>query len=91
MSRTSRPTSTRPSRRPAPERELGARMPSIALNGETKEARPGESVETLLRAADLDPASVIVLLNGEVLDKGSLGTALKDGDSVDLLALAGGG
>jgi len=66
-------------------------MPSIALNGETKEAKPGETVEQLLRSSSLDAASLIVLLNGEVLEKGSLGVELKDGDSVDLLALAGGG
>ena len=66
-------------------------MPGILLNGEPRETKDGETVEQALRSSGLDPASLIVLLNGDVLEGAALSTKLKEGDSVDLLKLAGGG
>jgi len=67
-------------------------MPEITFNGERKSVDAGSTAESALRQAGVDPASFIVLLNGEVLDaKAVSSSVLSDGDGLDLLKLAGGG
>ncbi len=67
-------------------------MPQISFNGEPRKIEPGLTAEELLRQAGLKPESLIVLVNGDVVEAKALsGAVLKDGDSVDLLKLAGGG
>ena len=67
-------------------------MPEIKFNGEKRSLDSGSTAEVLLRQAGFDPVSVIVVINGDVVEKTDLAsTALKEGDSVDLLRLAGGG
>ncbi len=67
-------------------------MPEIKFNGEAKKLGEGVSAEALLRQEGLVPDSLIVVLNGDVIELAALPSAvLKDGDSLDLLRLAGGG
>jgi len=67
-------------------------MPEIKLNGETRKVEPGSTAEALLRQAGLAPASLIVIVNGEVADAKELASrSLNDGDAIDLLSFAGGG
>lgn len=67
-------------------------MPEIKFNGETRKLDSGATAESALRLAGFEPGSVIVVLNGDVVEPAALAsTALKDGDSLDLLRIAGGG
>ena len=67
-------------------------MPEIKFNGETRKLDSGSTAEVLLRQAGFEPASVILILNDDVVEKSALAsTVLKDGDSVEILRLAGGG
>jgi len=67
-------------------------MPLIKLNGESLSLEKACSAEELLLGAGFDPASMIVVLNGEVVERESFAACiLKDGDEMDLLRLAGGG
>lgn len=67
-------------------------MPEIKFNGESKPLEPGVTAEVFLRRSGFDPATVISVLNGDVVEADKLSSAsLKDGDSLDLLRLAGGG
>jgi len=67
-------------------------MPEIKFNGEARKLEDGATAESLLRQAGFEPASLIVVLNGDIVETNELGAKLlKEGDSVDLLKLAGGG
>ena len=67
-------------------------MPEIKFNGETRKLDSGSTAEALLRLTGFEPASLLVVINGDVVETEALATTiLKDGDSVDLLKLAGGG
>jgi thiamine biosynthesis protein ThiS len=67
-------------------------MPEITFNGEKRKLEDGSSAEVFLRQAGFEPASLIVVLNGDVVETADLAAAkLKDGDALDLLKLAGGG
>ena len=67
-------------------------MPEIKFNGETRKLDSGSTAEALLRQAGIEPSSVIVVVNGDLVETKDLASSvIKDGDSVDLLRLAGGG
>ncbi len=63
----------------------------VRINGEEQNAA-GKTVAELLNAAGYDPLKVAVELNEEILPKAEYGsTALKDGDSVEIVRFVGGG
>lgn len=65
---------------------------TITANGEQRECAAGSTLLDLLSVLKLDPRSVVVELNREIVRRPSLGeTALHDGDQVELVHFVGGG
>ena len=65
---------------------------NLIVNGEAYEAKPLESVTTLLEQMGVGGRPVVVVLNDEVIPASSWGACgLQDGDRVDLFRLVGGG
>jgi thiamine biosynthesis protein ThiS len=64
----------------------------IVVNGESRRVPGPASVADLLRHLGLDPRTVVVELNREIVRRPRLGqTALADGDTVELVHFVGGG
>ena len=64
----------------------------IMVNGEPRQLAAPATLDDLLRELDLDPRMVVVELNREIVRRPRLaGTALADGDSVELVHFVGGG
>jgi thiamine biosynthesis protein ThiS len=64
----------------------------IVVNGQARTAPPGATVESFLRAHDLDPALVVVERNGEILARPAFAaTALEPGDRLEIVHFVGGG
>jgi thiamine biosynthesis protein ThiS len=64
----------------------------IMVNGESRRVPGPASVADLLRHLGLDPRTVVVELNREIVRRAHLGqTALADGDTVELVHFVGGG
>lgn len=64
----------------------------IVVNGETRQAGSGATVEAFLAAHDLDPDLVVVERNGEILPRGRYSeTALEAGDRLEIVHFVGGG
>ncbi|HEV7366145.1 MAG TPA: sulfur carrier protein ThiS [Gemmatimonadales bacterium] len=64
----------------------------IMLNGESRQVPGPASVADLLRHLGLDPRTVVVELNREIVRRPRLDeTALADGDTVELVHFVGGG
>lgn len=64
----------------------------IVVNGETRSAEAGATVESFLRAHDLDPDTVVVERNGEILPRPAYGEAsLGPGDALEIVHFVGGG
>ena len=64
----------------------------IRLNGETKEVSEGTTVERLLDLFEIKRAGIAVDLNREIVPKRLHSeTVLKDGDSVEVVRMVGGG
>jgi thiamine biosynthesis protein ThiS len=66
---------------------------TLRLNGESRVAMAGTTLAALLRELGLDPRLVVVELNGEIRrDRDAFAaTALRDGDTVELVHFVGGG
>lgn len=65
---------------------------AIMLNGETRRVPSPATVADLLRYLNLDPRTVVVELNREIVRRPRLGeTVLNDGDTVELVHFVGGG
>ncbi len=65
---------------------------SVIVNGETRKRPPDVSLLELLRRLELDPRSVVVELNREIVRRPALeGTTVRDGDRVELVHFVGGG
>ena len=65
---------------------------NLIVNGEAYEAKPLESVTTLLEAMGVGGRPVVVVVNDEVIPASSWGACgLRDGDRVELFRLVGGG
>jgi thiamine biosynthesis protein ThiS len=65
---------------------------AIILNGETRRVPSPATVADLLRYLNLDPRTVVVELNREIVRRPRLGeTVLNDGDTVELVHFVGGG
>lgn len=64
----------------------------IIVNGEARSLPGPASVADLLRHLGLDPRTVVVELNREIVRRPRLDdTALADGDAVELVHFVGGG
>jgi thiamine biosynthesis protein ThiS len=64
----------------------------IIVNGESRSIPGPASVADLLRHLGLDPRTVVVELNREIVRRPRLdATALADGDAVELVHFVGGG
>jgi len=64
----------------------------IVVNGEPTRVPAPATVADLLRQLDLDPGTVVVELNRQIVRRPRLDdTALADGDAVELVHFVGGG
>ena len=64
----------------------------IMVNGESRQVPGPASVADLLRHLGLDPRTVVVELNREIVRRPRLDeTTLADGDAVELVHFVGGG
>ena len=64
---------------------------AVRLNGEIREVPVG-SVEALLRFLEIDPRTVVVELNRNIVRKAELpSTHIKEGDEIELVHFVGGG
>jgi thiamine biosynthesis protein ThiS len=64
----------------------------IMLNGEPRRVPGPATAADLLRHLGLDPRTVVVELNRQIVRRPQLGdTALADGDAVELVHFVGGG
>jgi thiamine biosynthesis protein ThiS len=65
---------------------------AIVVNGEARRVRGPASLLDLLAQLGLDPRTVVVELNREIVRRPRLGeTALAEGDAVELVHFVGGG
>jgi len=64
----------------------------VWLNGTQVSLDEGQTIASLLLAKKINPASVVVELNTEIVQKETYGTrVLKNSDSVEVLHFVGGG
>ncbi|MCZ6760614.1 MAG: sulfur carrier protein ThiS [Gemmatimonadetes bacterium] len=65
---------------------------SIVVNGEQQTIADGQSALELLSGLDLDPRTVVVEINREIVRRARLGdTNIRDGDHIELVHFVGGG
>ena len=64
---------------------------NIQLNGEPKQIRPPVSVFDIITQHELDPALIVVELNGHILDSISTHQRSCQNDSLELVRYIGGG
>jgi sulfur carrier protein len=70
---------------------LGTGTMRVVINGKAEEV-PGGTVLEILKAKGVEPHMVAVELNTKILDREELsGTAVKEGDALELLFYMGGG
>jgi thiamine biosynthesis protein ThiS len=64
----------------------------ISVNGESRTIAAPATLADLLQQLELDPRTVVVELNREIVRRPALAhTSLSDGDSVELVHFVGGG
>ncbi len=64
----------------------------ITVNGTDREVADGLTVEALLEQLGVNPATVVVERNRDILPRDQFGSAaLAEGDSLELVRLVGGG
>jgi thiamine biosynthesis protein ThiS len=65
---------------------------SIVLNGETREARAGDTISDLVRALDLDPERLAVELDRRIVKRAQWATtAVPSGATLEIVQFVGGG
>ncbi|BBD08192.1 sulfur carrier protein ThiS [Desulfovibrio ferrophilus] len=65
---------------------------TVTINGQETTLPPLTTVLALLRNKELDPASVVVERNGDIIQGDAFGTTeLVDGDRLEILRFVGGG
>jgi thiamine biosynthesis protein ThiS len=65
---------------------------TVMVNGKERQLEAGRSLSELLDSLDLDPRTVVVELNREIVRRPKLDeTKLNDGDSIELVHFVGGG
>lgn len=63
----------------------------ISLNGQSREVVTG-SLDSLLVSLEIDPRTVVIELNREIVRRPALGTTyIKEGDEIELVHFVGGG
>jgi thiazole synthase len=69
---------------------MNTTMP-VRVNGETRDVTSG-SIADLLRSLEIDPRTVVVELNREIVRRPALeSTYIKEGDEIELVHFVGGG
>jgi len=63
----------------------------VTVNGDLRDLSDGTTVVALLEQLKLLPRSVAVELNRRLLRSEKYGTALNDGDAVEIVTFVGGG
>jgi len=64
----------------------------VRLNGKERDVAAGHSVRSLVESLELHPSLVVVELNREILARDTYGaTAVRDGDTIELVHFVGGG
>jgi len=64
----------------------------LTINGESRTVSDAGTVEQLLLTLNLDPRSVVVELNREIIRRPAIATtAVADGDVVEIVHFVGGG
>lgn len=64
----------------------------VRLNGKDRDVDAGHSVRSLIESLELHPSLVVVELNKEILPRDSYtGTAVQEGDHIELVHFVGGG
>lgn len=64
----------------------------VTINGDAREVPDGLDVAALLRHLELDPRLVVVEQNREILERDAVAdTAVRPGDSFELVHFVGGG
>ncbi len=67
-------------------------MIGITINGKPGEIERSQTVTELLQTLNVRPEQVAVAVNGEVIARSAwAGTAIKDGDVVEIVRAVGGG
>jgi sulfur carrier protein len=65
---------------------------TFVCNGVSRSCENGSTIGTLLCEKKIDPASVVVEINRDIIQKEKfVATALKNNDSVEILHFVGGG
>lgn len=65
---------------------------NVTINGTPRELSRASTVEQLLAELELDPRTVVVELNREIIRRPSIaGTPVHDGDVVEIVHFVGGG
>jgi thiamine biosynthesis protein ThiS len=65
---------------------------TVSVNGQARELASGSSLLDLLTELELDPRTVVVELNREIVRRPALGsTSVRAGDAIELVHFVGGG
>ena len=71
---------------------MGASMPRVTVNGAQRELTEGTTVADVVAATAPAPRGVAVALNDQVLRRAEwAGTAVRDGDRIEILTAVQGG
>ena len=74
----------------APRIEMSGKL-RVSLNGESREV-PAGSLHDLLASLEIDPRTVVIELNREIVRRPALETTyIKEGDEIELVHFVGGG
>jgi sulfur carrier protein len=64
----------------------------IILNGKTEDIADGSSLLALLKQKDVSCDQIVTEINGTIVKRGDYGTtAIRNGDSVEIVRFVGGG
>jgi thiamine biosynthesis protein ThiS len=66
-------------------------MPKVVVNGQAKEVAEGTTIAALIAMHNLTSDKVAVEVNRRLVRAAAYGTALKEGDEVELVTFVGGG
>lgn len=65
---------------------------SVKVNGKTVAYQDGMTIEKLIKTLNLDPETIVVEVNQDIVSKESFGSwCLKKEDQVEIVAFVGGG
>lgn len=67
-------------------------MIQVVINGDRRAVEPGQTVAQFLSARRLEPRTVVVERNGEIVPRDRLGeTPILEGDSLEIVQMMAGG